>query len=376
MNIAKNTKSHDAVSDLTDWKAQCKEESEHYPLPPSVYTSDQIYSLEMGSIFDKEWICVGHVSEISAPGDYFTIDVVGRPLLITRDEAQGIHTFANVCRHRSSLLAEGKGHLTLLTCPYHAWTYELGGQLRAAPYMDKSQVEGVCLHEYRHEIWNGFILVNFDNKAEPLNPRLAKMNDVVDCYDIDKMQVLFAGDTELDCNWKVLVENFCESYHVFQVHKTSVEPSAKTRTTKVLPGSDGFNHHTMEYSSTSFIGGEVKNKNIPESLHDIGHLFCVYPCMTMALGPASAVVLSVLPLASGKLRYRAWCLRDMVNSTLDNEQLEEGIQNSIDILKEDGPVIEGVQKGLFAGTGNAAPLNKWEQTNWEFGQYLTRMILP
>ena len=114
----------------------------------------------------------GHVSEISAAGDYVTFDLIDKPLLIVRDKDNNVRAYSNVCRHRSTVLATGAGNRSAFSCPYHAWTYDLSGCLRSAPHMDKDKVAGICLPEYPVEIWQGLIFVSVNPDVEPLSPRL------------------------------------------------------------------------------------------------------------------------------------------------------------------------------------------------------------
>jgi phenylpropionate dioxygenase-like ring-hydroxylating dioxygenase large terminal subunit len=130
-------------------------------------------------------MCVGRVDQVQTPGDYFTLDLLGDKLVVTRDKEGTIHVLSRVCRHRAAEIVQGIGNAQSFQCPYHCWTYRLDGQLIDAPFMD--QAEGfdktACrLPELRSEIWEGFIFVNFDADAQPLGPQLAPLAKMLANY--------------------------------------------------------------------------------------------------------------------------------------------------------------------------------------------------
>ena len=109
-------------------------------LPPWCYTSDKFYQREVERIWRKAWNFLGHVAQVSKPGDYLALEFAGVPLLIVRDKDDVVRAFANSCRHRgSALLDEGTGNCRSLICPYHSWTYNLDGTLAGAPEMQKTE---------------------------------------------------------------------------------------------------------------------------------------------------------------------------------------------------------------------------------------------
>ena len=157
-----------ALEQLAYWRSNSEDHRGKLPLPPALYTSEEIHKMETDKIFSKEWICSGHVSQLKSKGDYLTIDIVGHPVIVIRDNENVVKIYSNVCAHRSSRLLDGAGNTKLIVCPYHAWTYNLDGNLRGAPHMRKEHVKDVCLNELRSEIWNGLIFVNLDDSATPL----------------------------------------------------------------------------------------------------------------------------------------------------------------------------------------------------------------
>src|SRR5262249_44123606 len=134
-------------------------------LPRWCFTSTRFYQREVERIFLRTWVFVGRAEEIANPGDYFTIEIAGEPLVIICDLAGKLHALGNTCQHRGARLLEDKGNCgTNFSCPYHAWTYGTDGSLIGAPAMNATRdfnKKDWSLPEIRLEIWDGFIFVNF-----------------------------------------------------------------------------------------------------------------------------------------------------------------------------------------------------------------------
>ena len=114
-------------------------------LPFAWYSDTDVLRRERERIFARSWQYAGRVDEVASPGSYLAVDAAGIPILVTRDRAGTLRAFANVCRHRGSILAEGAASRETIQCPYHAWTYELDGNLRTAPRADEVEADGVAL---------------------------------------------------------------------------------------------------------------------------------------------------------------------------------------------------------------------------------------
>ena len=182
------------------------------------------------------------------------------------------------------------------------------------------------------------VFVNLDRDAEPLAPRLESLQEHVGRFNLAGMNVVSAFDDEVDCNWKLLVENFCESYHVSRVHKTTLEPDTPTSSVEVLPGGQGYNHHTMRYvTAAAAPGKEDDNRE---------HLCCIYPSLTFAIRTSSIIWLSILPLTRNRLRLRAWVAKDMNIDGATEAAIEEELKLVAAFMAEDKIINTGVQKGV------------------------------
>ncbi|TWI66575.1 phenylpropionate dioxygenase-like ring-hydroxylating dioxygenase large terminal subunit [Pseudoduganella lurida] len=191
-------------------------------LPPLCYTDAAFYEFEKEAVFNHEWLCVGRASWVAKPGDFFSTEIIGEPLLIARNAKNEIKAMSAVCQHRAMLVAEGAGNARAFLCPYHHWTYSLDGELIGAPAMEKTEgfdKKDFCLPTLQVELWQGFIFVNFDPLAPPLAPRLAAIDKVVANYRMDIAEgPRPEPGTRYDWNWKVMFENNNDGYHANKLH--------------------------------------------------------------------------------------------------------------------------------------------------------------
>ena len=195
-------------------------------LPGFLYTSPEIFQLEMDNIFMKEWLCVGRVEEFEHAGDYHALRVAGEPLLVCRDRDGDLHAFNNVCQHRGVEVATGQGNRADFMCPYHAWTYDLDGRLLGAPH--SGDVEGFDFSNCRLpsvniDTWGGYVFVNFDPDCESLADFL-DVDDVRSFADFLRPEDTRTSDKyvfEVACNWKFIPENLMDTYHVGVIHSDS-----------------------------------------------------------------------------------------------------------------------------------------------------------
>ena len=190
-------------------------------LPGYIYTSPELYALEKEKIFMTDWLCVARVEEIEQPGDFMTFDILGDPIVVTRDEDGALHAFSNLCRHRGVEVAQGSGNAKEFTCPYHGWLYDLKGRLTGAPYMKES--EGfdptTCrLKPLLIDVWAGWVFVNFDRQAAPLSEFLSEFDQAFAFLKMEDCRVADKLVFELECNWKFVAENLLDLYHAQAVH--------------------------------------------------------------------------------------------------------------------------------------------------------------
>ncbi|GGC15641.1 (2Fe-2S)-binding protein [Novosphingobium endophyticum] len=199
-------------------------------LPPACYTSAEFFEFEKEHIFQREWLCVGRKEWVEKPGDYFTGVHMGEPYVVVHGRDGVIRAMSTVCQHRAMLVAEGHGNTRTFLCPYHHWAYSLDGQLIGAPAMERAcnfEKSAIKLPNFKVEIWLGFIFINLDQKAAPLAPRLQKVTEVLENYDLENVDTSMEIEEQtFPWNWKVMFENNNDGYHANRLHAGPVHDIA------------------------------------------------------------------------------------------------------------------------------------------------------
>ena len=193
-----------------------------WTLPAPYFFAPEVFAAEAAAIFRRSWRFVGHVSQFAAPGDYRTQDICGAGVFVVRGTDGALRGFHNVCRHRAHrLLKERHGTLrVVITCPYHSWSYGLDGGLRQArnsetvPGFDRGDFG---LEPIAVETFCGFVFVNLDAGAASLRDQAPGFEEALRRFfpDLDRMRWIEQADFDIAANWKVVVENSLDGYHVF-----------------------------------------------------------------------------------------------------------------------------------------------------------------
>ena len=211
-------------------------------LPSTHYFDPALYEREMGVFFHNRWVCVGRSSEVPDPGDYVAVDVAGRGVFITRDRQQVLHAFYNTCRHRGTALcsAQRGAFDGVIVCPYHAWTYGLDGELLATPNIlpaENFDKAGFGLYEVALEEWEGFLYAHLGPNPTGLlsDPSFGRAGDLFKNYQTGELQVAARIEYDVECNWKLIVENFSECYHCPGVHPEWCETMPRMKRGGAIP---------------------------------------------------------------------------------------------------------------------------------------------
>src|SRR5437868_7358697 len=192
-----------------------------WTLPADVYLDQALLERKKQFLFGRTWQIVGRRDQVASPGDYFTAELAGEPLLIARGSDGVLRGFYNVCRHRAGPPAEGCGSRKVFRCGYHGWTYGLDGRLLSAPEFEG--VENFSATEFglrpvRCEEWKHWVFVNLNAEAEPLLPALRELPQQLQRFNIDATKVCERREYLMECNWKAYVDNYLEGYHLPSVH--------------------------------------------------------------------------------------------------------------------------------------------------------------
>ncbi len=190
-----------------------------------------LLDLEIREIFRKDWFWVARDEELPGTGDYLALRIVKDSVLLCRDRAGRIRAYSNMCRHRGVEIAAGRGNAGQFVCPYHGWTYDLDGRLRGAGFMADSV--GFDRHECRLPelqvgLWGGGVFVTLNPDPVPFTDYLAEFSRKFGYLALDTLRIGLRVDVTLKCNWKLMVENFIDFYHVNVLHRDSIARFMKT----------------------------------------------------------------------------------------------------------------------------------------------------
>lgn len=192
-----------------------------YSLEQDFYCSDDVFRLDMDRVISRQWLLVDHESRIPNRGDYFLFKVGGDEIIIIREDEDKIHALFNVCRHRGSRVClDQDGHKRLLTCPYHAWSYNLDGSLRAARLMpDNFDQSQYGLHRCHIRVFHGLIFVCLGKDDPPdFDAQYSAFGETLEFQGIANAKIAVQRDYPNAANWKLVVENFIECYHCAPAH--------------------------------------------------------------------------------------------------------------------------------------------------------------
>ena len=198
---------------------------EAWTIPAPWYFDPRIAALERASVFSSTWQVVGRADEVRDPGQFFTVELAGEPLVVVRGDDGQLRAFYNVCRHHAAaVVTDPNGYAKQFRCPYHGWTYGIDGALKGMV-----EFEGVCnfdrvkngLVSVRADTWENFVFVNLEGRAAPLRDFLGVVPELVAPLELSKKLHFFNRRIyTLSCNWKVYVDNYLDGgYHVPHAHK-------------------------------------------------------------------------------------------------------------------------------------------------------------
>lgn len=356
---------------------------------PGLYRSEDVLALEHEEIFAKEWLCLGRTSDIPNAGDYLTFAIGDQPVVAFRTSDGAIKTHANVCLHRMMRLLDGCGNAKRIVCPYHAWTYDIEGRLIGAPHMGASHsVPGGTfkprdhkLPAIRTEIWQGWIYVTLNEQAASVAGMLAPLAGVTDRYAQEHYIPVARYDYVWDTNWKLLTENFMESYHLPVAHKATVGAWFPVETNG-FPNQkfDHFTYQTFTKNADAVYGLAHKtNTRLTDQWRHTSVMPTVFPSHMYVLAPDHLWYLSLRPRGTGHVDVRfGVAVAPERYAALDDKDkfVADTIAFFDKVNDEDKLVVQGIYQGAKAPLSKPGPLSWMEREIHDFIGYLARRLAP
>ena len=312
-------------------------------IPSRYYTDAEVLDAESRNIFARTWQLVGHSGQVAETGRYFTGLVANEPLLIVRGQDGVVRAMSNVCRHRAGPVAKGEGQRSTIQCRYHGWTYSLEGRLIGTPEMEGIECferSDVSLPQFRIEEWNGLLFVNLDRDAPPLHDSFRELGADMPPADYNGFTPAARKEWELDCNWKVYVDNYLEGYHIPIVHPGLFReidyPNYRTETKGI---------YSIQFAPTKK-AERIRTGNGDDQVR----YFWIYPNLMLNVYPDNFSTNLIVPLGPSRTRtIFEWYFRNPDAATVKRE-IAETIAFSDEIQIEDIEICEAVQRGLKSST--------------------------
>ena len=355
-------------------------------LPPAAYGSSELHEHELKNIFHREWLCVGREEYIPRTGDFYCFQLLEDPLIIVRGVDGQPQALSNVCRHRYMPLVSGSGKTDRFMCPYHAWTYDLQGELVAAPHMERSQrfrMKDCRLPVYRLESWNGFLFVNLDDNASSLATRMMTLDAHIDNYQVGGQVEIMHYEAEWAGNWKLAAENSMEYYHHVGLHRETLQAQTPARKTYLPPAPQdrSFCHQRcgMNLDDADTLDHPMKTLGNVDTFTkeelSTSYMVYSYPAFTMAMRPNTNNWLSFQPMDEGRTRVLGGYLVSEEVRDRHPDIAEQKRDLILRVNEEDSLATTELGRTVRSTRAARGPLSGFEGTLTQFYRYLARSLL-
>jgi choline monooxygenase len=309
-----------------------------YTIPSKWYVEPSFHALDLEAVLGGSWHLVGAESQIPGPGDRMVSEAAGNPIVTVRDETGEVRAFYNICRHRGGPVATCDGTGRVLQCQYHGWTYGLDGSLRGMPRFDHVELfdkKSFGLVPLATASWQGLIFVHLDSRPPSLTQRVSGLAEHIACANVASMRFARKVSYDVSCNWKAYIDNYLEGYHIPFVHP------------ELAKLYDYRQYRTETYDNYSLQRAPLTPE---ENLYSTGGgeaFYCfIFPNIMLNILPGRMQTNVVLPLAPDKCRVVFWYYYAEIDSPAARQKIEQDIEYSDGVQREDMMICEHVQRGL------------------------------
>ncbi len=363
-------------------------------LPNDVYTSDEFFERERDTLFAGTWACVGRGTDASKPGDVCPVNFMGLPLVLVRDDDRQLRVFHNVCSHRGNRLVAEPCRVTgVIRCPYHSWTYNLDGKLRGTPHIGgvgKHEIEGFDhdkhgLRPVRSAEWLDLVFVNLSGTApefeDHIAPLMERWKPFVSSEDLAQLTIGASHSDitmEVAANWKLAVENFCESYHLPWIHPGLNKRSKLGNHYHILGGDLFAGQGTMVYAP-DYLDGERFPcfDNWAKDKHACAEYVALFPNVWFGIHVDHLYTAILSPQAKDRTveSFQFYYLGDAAGERFANKRAA-GLEAWHEVFTEDIGIVEGMQLGRLSPAFHGGVFSPvMDEPTHHFHQWVARRLL-
>ena len=359
-------------------------------LPNEHYISPELYALEREHLFFKSWSALAFEADVPNKGDAYPVDFMGAPMLLVRGRDGVVNVFQNTCRHRGMILVDKPTHLKgPIRCPYHSWCYDYEGTLVRTPYVGGVDIdtheaiknEELGLFKVRSFIWHGTVFINLSGDALPFERQhkhlMKRWREFDKPFHVPSESCQFS--MTLKTNWKLAIENFCESYHLPWIHPELNEISPIDVHYNIDESAEYSGQGSLNY--IQLIGNEGRKfpdfKGVSDKWDTLSEYVSFFPNVLMGVHRDFCYSVIIMPNGIGEIveRVTMFYAEDLDGSW--ESMLQENARIWQDVFSEDIGVVEGMQKGrhgpMFDG-GKFSPV--MDGPTHTFHKWVARKMLP
>ena len=369
-----------------------------HDIPIGRYTDDRFHDLERQHLWPRVWVMAGRSEDIPNPGDYFTFDDLGVPIVVVRGRDDQVRAFYNTCKHRGApVVRDARGSARNLRCQYHGWTYDLDeGKLVSVP--DERDFVGLCredrgLTSIGCEVWQNWVFVNQDPRAQSLHSWFGAVLDQMEELSGSTLSTVASFSQTIECNWKVTAEAFLEVYHFRHIHArgpaggdTALDsrgasmgllPNGCSRMitpySKNAAGASGM----ADWSDWKRIAapGFIDIPTVNDMFRCTSSAFSMFPNLITPVSAEGFPFLLFWPLdkKTTRLDWIYYAPKDWDGDDLP-EQWRRKLDNFNLIMEEDRRNMAPMQRSLESPALRGVPINYQERRIWHLHEQIDRTI--
>ncbi len=350
--------------------------------PLSRYTDPAFLAREHRDVFSRAWLLACPASRVRNPGDYAAVTLAGVAVVVLRDLDGHLRAYRNSCRHRGTELLAGTGNVRAIRCPYHDWKYSLDGRLRHVPdegCFEPLEKATLGLHALPCDNAMGLVFVSLQSQPPPLRDALAGIDDEVAPYRLDEMVPVDERWETIPCNWKALLDNATESYHIPRVHGMSVGQHVDTRPEFKVYGDNC--RLTLPIADYGFRGlldrATARGGPYTEKELSVLHKYVIFPNFLINVLPYHLTIFQVWPDGPDRCHFFYGFYEREGARGLEWLRVRATWLASRWIWREDDAIVRRFQAGARAGVaGDRQVFHEDEAALAHFHGVLSRWVRP